>query len=247
MNPFGVVRLVPYRLSARNRLDSSRSPRSSVSRRRCPISTSLWFWSAPRASWGEAVGLTRANIDVLRSRIIVESTAIEVHGKATLGQEPKTWRSKRTIPVARSVMRRLEKYLADHVGLESDASVFTARRGGPLFRSTFAGGAAAGCRTCGPRWLHLSRSSAQLRGPPGGRWPQRSRGLRVGRPHSVAFKLTRYGGLFDDGSNQAVDRLYALMHGSRAAVRWSSSGGTEGDVCPGCPRRGRFGSGRPAP
>ena len=57
---------------------------------------------------GEAVGLTRANVDVLRSRIIVETTAIEVRGKVTLGQEPKTRRSKRTVSVARSVMRRLE-------------------------------------------------------------------------------------------------------------------------------------------
>ncbi len=61
-------------------------------------------YGGPR--WGEAVGLTRANVDVLRSRLIVESTAIEVHGKVTLGQEPKTRRSKRTVPLARSVMRR---------------------------------------------------------------------------------------------------------------------------------------------
>ena len=87
---------------------------------------------------GEAVGLTRANVDVLRSRIIVETTAIEVRGKVTLGQEPKTRRSKQTVPVAGSVMRRLEQHLADHVGTEPDALVFTATRGGPLFRSTFA-------------------------------------------------------------------------------------------------------------
>jgi hypothetical protein len=32
----------------------------------------------------------------------------------------------------------------------------------------------------------------------------------------VAFTLTRYGGLFEDGSNQAVDRLDALMQGLQA-------------------------------
>jgi hypothetical protein len=31
--------------------------------------------------------------------------------------------------------------------------------------------------------------------------------------NSVAYTLTRYGGLFEDGSNQAVDRLDALMQG----------------------------------
>ena len=29
--------------------------------------------------------------------------------------------------------------------------------------------------------------------------------------HSVAFTLTRYGGLFEDGSNEAVDRLDAHL------------------------------------
>jgi integrase len=47
--------------------------------------------------WGEAAGLTRASIDVLRSRITVASTAVEVRGFVTLGHEPKTSRSKRTV------------------------------------------------------------------------------------------------------------------------------------------------------
>ena len=50
---------------------------------------------------GEAAGLTKGSIDVLRSRITVTSTAIEVRGHVTLGNEPKTSRSKRTVPVAR--------------------------------------------------------------------------------------------------------------------------------------------------
>jgi integrase len=47
--------------------------------------------------WGEAAGLTTASIDVLRSRITVASTAVEVRGFVTLGHEPKTSRSKRTV------------------------------------------------------------------------------------------------------------------------------------------------------
>jgi hypothetical protein len=53
----------------------------------------------------------------LRSRVTITSTAVEVRGHVTLGNEPKTSRSKRTVPVARSVMRRLEKHLAKGVGL----------------------------------------------------------------------------------------------------------------------------------
>jgi integrase len=87
--------------------------------------------------WGEAAGLTRCNVDGLRSRIRVISTAVEVRGHVTLGQEPKTRRSRRTVPVARSVMRQLEAHMAAFVAPEPDALVFTAPQGGPLRRSLF--------------------------------------------------------------------------------------------------------------
>ncbi len=166
--------------------------------------------------WGEAVGLTRPNVDVLRSRLIVESTAIEVHGKVTLGQEPKTRRSKRTVPLARSVMRRLERHLSDHVGLEPDALLFTARRGGPLFRSTFAREAwrpavqRAGLD--GFTFHGLRHSLVAILVAAGCNVREVS---EWAGHNSVAFTLTRYGGLFEDGSNQAVDRLAALLQGGQ--------------------------------
>ena len=40
---------------------------------------------------------------------------------------------------------------------------------------------------------------------------KRPRGLGVGRDNSVAFTLTRYGGLFDEGSDKAVNRLDDLL------------------------------------
>jgi integrase len=45
--------------------------------------------------WGEAAGLARGSVDVLRSRILVRTTAVEVRGRVTLGHDPKTRRSKR--------------------------------------------------------------------------------------------------------------------------------------------------------
>lgn len=87
---------------------------------------------------GEGAGLTRASVDLVHSRIIVRTTAVEVGGALTLGNEPKTTRSKRSVPVARAVMRRIEEHLAAHVSGESDALVLTAAKGGPLFRRTFA-------------------------------------------------------------------------------------------------------------
>lgn len=161
---------------------------------------------------GEAAGLTRANVDILRSRIRVVSTAVEVRGHITLGNEPKTRRSKRTVPVARSVMRELDLHLARFVAPEREALVFTAPEGGPLRRSLFARRSwdpavkrvgfagitfhglrhsfvpilvAAGCNVC-----EVSESAGH---------------------NNVGFTLTRYGGLFEDGSDAAVDRLDALL------------------------------------
>jgi integrase len=88
--------------------------------------------------WGEAAGLTRRNVDILRSRIRVISTSVKVRGHVTLGQEPKTRRAHgaRFRSPAR-VMRQLEAHMAAFVAPEPDALVFTAPQGGPLRRSLF--------------------------------------------------------------------------------------------------------------
>ena len=85
--------------------------------------------------WGEAAGLRRRDVDPLRSRIRVSGTAVQLRGEITLDNEPKTRRSKRSVPLARSIMRRLESHLDNHVEAAADSLVFTAPGGGPLFRS----------------------------------------------------------------------------------------------------------------
>ena len=42
--------------------------------------------------------------------------------------------------------------------------------------------------------------------------------------NNVAFTLTRYGGLFEDGSAEAVDRLEALLGGGNVPPRRAVSG-----------------------
>ncbi len=158
--------------------------------------------------WGEAVGLTRSHVDVTRSRIVVEHTAIEVHGEVHLGQEPKTRRSKRTVPVARSVMRRLEAHLDAFVGLGPNDLLFTGSHDGPMFRGTF-----------GRHVWHPAVVSAGLEGFTfhGLRHSFVAAGCNVREVsewaghNSVAFTLTRYGGLFADGADEAVNRLDALL------------------------------------
>lgn len=161
--------------------------------------------------WGEAAGLTRSAVDVLRSRVIVSRTAVEVRGKVILGQEPKTTRSKRTVPVARSVMRRLEDHLRDFVGPGPDALVFEAPGGGPLFR-------VFGRRVLRPAveraglgeisFHGLRHSFVAILVAAGCNVREVS---EWAGHNSVAFTLTRYGGLFEDDTEAAVGRLDSLL------------------------------------
>lgn len=161
--------------------------------------------------WGEAAGLTRAHVDVLRSRIIVATTAVEVHGKVVLGQQPKTVRSRRSVPVARSVMRRIEDHLKDFVGTSPDALVFEAPAGGPLFR-------VFGRRVLRPAvqraglgditFHGLRHSFVAILVAAGCNVREVS---EWAGHNSVAFTLTRYGGLFEDDTEAAVGRLDSLL------------------------------------
>ena len=165
--------------------------------------------------WGEAAGLTRANVDYVRSRISVVTTAVEIAGSVNLGQDPKTARSKRTVPVARAVMRRIEAHLVDHVDAAPDALVFTAAKGGPLFRGTFTRDvwrpALKRAGLTGITFHGLRHSFVAILVAAGCNVREVS---EWAGHNSVAFTLTRYGGLFEDGSEAAVDRLDVLLGGS---------------------------------
>jgi integrase len=161
--------------------------------------------------WGEAVGLRRCDIDTGRSRIVVTQTAVEVNGKVTLGNQPKTTRSKRSVPVARLVMRRIVVHLDLFVKPQGDALLFTSPSGGPLFR-------AFGNRVLRPAVLAADLDDITFHGlrhsfvaiMVAAGCNVREVSEWAGH-NSVAFTLTRYGGLFDDGSDAAIDRLDALL------------------------------------
>lgn len=175
--------------------------------------------------WGEAAGLTRASVDVMRSRLTVSTTAVEVGGTVRLGQEPKTRRSKRSIPIARSVMARIDEHLDRFVEPASDALVFTGSRGGPLFRGTFGRHvwrpAVAKAGLTGFTVHGLRHSFVAILVAAGCNVREVS---EWAGHNSVAFTLTRYGGLYADGSDAAVDRLDALL-GPRAGVHDVSKAG----------------------
>lgn len=162
--------------------------------------------------WGEAIGLTRENVDPARSRISVVSTAIEVGGAVQLGQEPKTARSRRTVPVARSIMSRIADHLDQFVESSPESLVFTTPAGGSLYRGTFGrqvwrpAVVAAGLE--GFTFHGLRHSFVSILVAAGCNVREVS---EWAGHNNVAFTLTRYGGLFPDGSDAAVDRLDALL------------------------------------
>lgn len=87
--------------------------------------------------WGEIAGLRRSRIDVLRSRLTVDQTAVEAPGHKVSFGDPKTRGSRRTIPVARSIMAQIEQHMNTYVGAEPDALLVTAPEGGACYRGTF--------------------------------------------------------------------------------------------------------------
>ena len=119
--------------------------------------------------WGEAAGLRRRDIDPLRSRIRVTSTAVELRGRVTLDSEPKTTRSKRAVPVARSVMRRLELHLSEFVELDYRCPCVHRTRGWPTFPLLGTHCLAAGRAACRVGRPNIPCTSAQLCSDHGGR------------------------------------------------------------------------------
>ena len=137
---------------------------------------------------------------------------MEVNGNITLGNEPKTRRSKRTVPVARAVMRQLEEHLRQFVGPDGNALVFTGSRGGPLYRGTFTRQiwrpAATSAGLPDVTFHTLRHSFVAILVAAGCNVREVS---EWAGHNSVAFTLTRYGGLFEDDTDAAVDRLDDLL------------------------------------
>ena len=161
--------------------------------------------------WGEVAGLRRSRIDVLRSRIEVIETAVEIGGKITSGP-PKTKGSRRVVPVARSVMAEIDAHLTEFVGPQPDALLVTATSGGPMHRGTFARQVwrpavkAAGLDPL--RFHDLRHSYVSLLIASGAnvkavaQWAGHS---------SPVVTLSRYSHVFDDHAEDVADAMDALL------------------------------------
>jgi len=160
--------------------------------------------------WGELAGLRRGRVDTLRGRLTVAETAVDVGREVTFGP-PKTAKSRRVVPIARSVMRQVEAHLAEHTGPDADALVFTSATGLPLRRGTFRQVWQPATRAVGVDGLrfHDLRHTyvAVLVGA--GANPK---AVSTWAGHSsVAFTLDRYGHLLDGHDDEVSDRLDLLL------------------------------------
>jgi len=172
--------------------------------------------------WGELAGLRRSRVDVLRSRVTIAQTATDVGGQIAFG-EPKTAKSRRVVPIARSIMREVEAHMAEHVGPEADALVFTGATGGPMYRGTFwptvwrpavTASGLDGLRIHDLRHTFVAIMTAAGAGPKEvSTWAGHS---------SVSFTYDRYGHLYEDHADDVADRLDVLLTARRerdASVR----------------------------
>ena len=138
-------------------------------------------------------------------------TAVQIRGVVTLDNEPKTTRSRRTIPVARSGWPG-----SSSISTSASASGPTTWCSPPPPADRSSGPSPRRC--CGPPSSAPASTTSRSTGSATVSWPSSwAAGCNVREVsewaghNSVAFTLTRYGGLFEDGSDAAVDRLDALL------------------------------------
>lgn len=163
---------------------------------------------------GELAGLRVSRVDVLRGRVTVAETLVEVKGQLVTS-DPKTAAGRRIVPLPRPVAEEVGAHIG-RWGLGPDDHLFPAPDGGllrvPTWRRRFWYPAVerAGLAPEGGRKLriHDLRHTAVALWIATGANPKQI-SVRAGHT-SVAFTLDRYGHLFEDDDERMTDRLAAM-------------------------------------
>lgn len=161
--------------------------------------------------WGELAALRRRDVDVMRGRLFVRQTLVEI-GKDLTIETPKTKRSIRNVRLPRRVINELAQHLNEYVDPDPDALVFKGPRGGLLRR--------AGFRRCW--WLPAVRAANldglrvhDLRHTFVSLWIAAGRDLgevsRAAGHSSHSFTDDRYRHLYEDEDDGLPDRLDSLL------------------------------------
>ena len=86
--------------------------------------------------WGEAIALTRDDIDLVARTVTVRRQYVELTGQLVLGP-PKSRASTRSVAIPAAIVPALRDHLDSYVGRDGTALVFTGPRGGILRRGNF--------------------------------------------------------------------------------------------------------------
>lgn len=168
--------------------------------------------------FGELAGLRRKRVDVLRARVTVAETLTDVNGVLRFGA-PKTKRSRREVPLPRSIVRELDTHLGRFVGAGADALVFTGPKGAALrragFRRSWWQPAVSATGLEGFKVHELRHTFVALWVDAGANVKEVS--VRAGHS-SVAFTLDHYGHLYEDRSDTLAERLDDLLNAGVGAL-----------------------------
>lgn len=172
--------------------------------------------------FGELGAVRRRRVDVLRARVEVAETLSDVAGELSF-VTPKSKRSRRTVPLPRSVATELDKHMASYTAADADALVFTTTAGTPVrrtgFRRSWWQPAVEAAKLEPLKFHELRHTYVSLLIDAGANPKEVS---RWAGHSSVAFTLDRYGHLYEDRDDDLSDRLDALLEArrsGRAAVR----------------------------
>ncbi len=168
---------------------------------------------------GELAGLRRGRVDVLRGRVDVAETCVEISGHLIFNQ-PKTRAGRRSLTLPRTVMTELNEHLATYTAPDAGALVFTAPEGGPLRvpawrrRQWAPAVKAAGLEPLRPH--DLRHTAVALWIASGANPLEVSR--RAGHT-STSFTQDRYGHLFPEADRRLAERLEAILTSVTAEPR----------------------------
>jgi integrase len=174
--------------------------------------------------FGELAGLQRHRVDLLHRTIRVEESAVELSSGKTVFGPPKTDAGRRIVSIPEHLVAILDTYLAEHVGPDVDALVFTSPEGHPLRRTKFRPRWIAACESAGISGLHFH----DLRGS-GSTWAAHEgatvRELMARLGHTTPNMAMRYQHATQERDQAIAARLNALMqsaeseHDDRAEIK----------------------------
>lgn len=168
--------------------------------------------------FGELAGLRRSRIDLVRGRITVAETLVEVGGSLSFGP-PKTRNGRRGVPIPRSLVDVLAEHMDAYCDADAAALVFTSPQGRPLRRVLFRrrqwqpAVRAAGLE---PLTFHeLRHTYVSMCAAAGLDLYEVSK--RAGHS-SAAFTADRYRHLYEDADDAYAERLDAVFGAARATA-----------------------------